>query len=174
MTRRTVAPGQNPRMKVIRDLPGSVELDEFLARPLFGHLATASEQGPRESPVWFLWEDGAIWIIGSRRTDTFPARLERDSRCAIGIVDFDRERGLVHHVGMQGTATIEAFDPHRARRLLGRYLGGTSDSWDPRFRDTLADPDNLFVRFVPERPVESYEPPSERGGAPQLLGSPRG
>jgi Pyridoxamine 5'-phosphate oxidase len=147
-------------VRVIRDRPVSVELDEFLARPLFAHLATSSDEGPRESPVWFLWEDGAIWIIGSRRSDTFPARLERDPRCAIGIVDFELERGLVHHVGMRGRAAIEPFDPDRARRLLARYVGGESDNWDRRFRDALADPDNLLVRFVPETVVardQSYE-----------------
>ena len=28
------------------------DLDEFLSRPLFAHLAHNTEQGPRESPVW--------------------------------------------------------------------------------------------------------------------------
>jgi hypothetical protein len=147
-------------VEVIRDRSEGVDLDDLLARPLFAHLATASEDGPRDSPVWFLWESQAIWIIGSRRTDTFPTRVERDPRCAVGIVHFDRERGLVHHVGMRGRATIEPFDPQRAERLLSRYLIGSSDTWDPRFRDTLADPDNLFVRFDPETVVTrdvSYE-----------------
>jgi nitroimidazol reductase NimA-like FMN-containing flavoprotein (pyridoxamine 5'-phosphate oxidase superfamily) len=155
---------------VIRDRPRSVDVDELLARPLFAHLATASADGPRESPVWFLWEDDAIWIIGSRRTDTFPARLERDPRCAIGIVDFDREEGLVHHVGMRGRATIEEFDRERARRLLSRYLGGKAETWDRRFRDTLGDPDNLFVRFVPETMVardQSYGGGTPSGASPR-------
>lgn len=140
-------------MRIIRDRPKSVDLDEFLARPLFAHLATASEDGPRESPVWFLWENEAIWIIGSWRDDTFPARVTREPRCALGIVDFDRERGLVHHVGMRGQATLEPFDRQRAWRLLARYLGTDIDAWDTRFRETLGDPDNTFVRFVPETVV---------------------
>ena len=44
------------------------DLDEFLSRPLFAHLATASEQGPRESPVWFHWDGHYLWIIGSSNT----------------------------------------------------------------------------------------------------------
>jgi hypothetical protein len=152
------------------DPRSELDVDELLARPLFAHLATASDDGPRESPVWFLWEDHALWIIGSRRTDTFPARLEREPRCAIGIVDFDRGRGLVHHVGMRGRASLEPFDPQRATRLLARYLGDRSELWDRRFRDTLADPDNLFVRFVPKTVVardQSYERPSEAGEWPR-------
>jgi Pyridoxamine 5'-phosphate oxidase len=147
-------------MKLIQDRPRTVDLDEFLLRPLFAHLATDSEEGPRESPVWFLWEDGAIWIIGSRRDDSFPARIERDPRCALGIVEFAPDRGLVQHVGMRGSAFIKPFDRQRARRLLERYLGEQVDAWDRRFRATLDDADNVLVRFDPETVVArdlSYE-----------------
>ena len=148
-------------MRVIYDRPGRFDLDEFLARPLFAHLATASQAGARESPMWFLWEDDAIWIIGNRKTDTFPARIQREPRCAIGIVDFDRTRGLVQHAGLRGRATLEPFEPARARRLLRRYLGSREERWDARFRETLNDADNLLVRFEPETIVVrdvSYAP----------------
>ena len=154
-------------MKVIRDRPRSVDVDQLLARPLFAHLATASDEGPRESPVWFLWEDGAVWIIGSRVTDTFPRRIEREARCAIGVIDFDRSIGRVQHVGLRGRATVEAFDAGRARRLLTRYLGEDESSWDARFRATLSShgKDDVLIRFVPETAVardQSYERPNER------------
>jgi Pyridoxamine 5'-phosphate oxidase len=140
-------------VEIIRDRARTVDVDEFLARPLFGHLATASEDGPRDSPVWFLWEDEAVWVIGSRVIDSFPARIEADPRCAIGIVDFDRPTGLVQHVGMRGRATVEPFDGQRARRLLTRYLGPDDRGWDARFRATLGDPESeqaVLVRFVPD------------------------
>ena len=141
-------------MKVIRDRPRTVNVEEFLARPLFAHLSTASPEGPRESPVWFLWEEDALWILGSRTTDTFPMRIERDQRCAIGIVDFDRTSGRVQHVGFRGRATIEPFDAKRARRLLSRYLGEEESAWDQRFLQTLQGGDReLLVRFVPETAV---------------------
>jgi hypothetical protein len=148
-------------VKVIADRARTVDLGEFLSRPLFAHLATLAPEGPRDSPVWFLWEDECVWIIGSTRTDSFPGRLRRDARCAVGIVDFIRERGIVHHVGIRGRAVVEPFDPERARRLLTRYLGSAEADWDKRFVDTLADDDNVFVRVVPETVVArdaSYEP----------------
>jgi nitroimidazol reductase NimA-like FMN-containing flavoprotein (pyridoxamine 5'-phosphate oxidase superfamily) len=151
-------------MKVIRDRLRTVELDEFLSRPLFAHLATAGELGPRESPVWFLWDESRVWVIGSRATDTFPERIEREPRCAIGIVDFDRLTGLVQHVGLRGRASIEAFDAQRAGRLLARYLGPNEPGWDARFLATLEDPDAkqaVLVRFTPETIVArdvSYAP----------------
>jgi nitroimidazol reductase NimA-like FMN-containing flavoprotein (pyridoxamine 5'-phosphate oxidase superfamily) len=140
-------------MRVIRDRLMSVDVDEFLSRPLFAHLATVSEEGPRESPVWFLWEEGALWILGSRKTDSFPARLERDQRCAIGIVDFDLTRGLVQHVGVRGRASIEALDKAREKRLLARYLGTDESRWDERFRKSLGDPETIFIRLEPETAV---------------------
>jgi len=148
-------------MKVIRDRARSVDLEAFLARPLFAHLATASERGPRESPVWFSWDAGALWIIGNRRTDTFPKRIQAEPRCAVGMVDFDVGTGRVEHVGMRGHAAVEPFDESRARALLRRYLGDDETRWDARFRAALEDPDSLLVRFVPDTVVArdvSYRP----------------
>jgi hypothetical protein len=154
------------RMKVIRDRPKSVDLEEFLSRPLFGFFATASESGPRVSPVWFLWEDEAIWIIGNKRTDTFPSRVDSEPRCAIAFVDFDAASGLVHHVGMRGRATVETWNRGRASRILRRYLGSNETHWDrERFLEPLDDAENVLVRFTPETAVardQSYRAPSPR------------
>ena len=127
-------------------------LDDLLARPLFAHLATASASGPRESPVWFLWEDDALWIIGNCRTDSFPKRIDRDPRCAVGVVDFDVSRGVVQHVGFRGRARLDGYDRDRMRRLLRRYLGEEED-WDAGFAEVLDDRDYVFVRFVAETAV---------------------
>jgi predicted pyridoxine 5'-phosphate oxidase superfamily flavin-nucleotide-binding protein len=135
-------------------------LEEILARPLFAHLATVSNDGaPRESPVWFLWEGGAVWIIGNYRTDSFPKRIEQDGRAALGIVNFDVQTGLVQHVGFRGRARVEAHDAGRMKRLLSRYLGELED-WDPRFAEILDDTDYIFLRFEPETAVvrdQSYK-----------------
>jgi pyridoxamine 5'-phosphate oxidase-like protein len=144
-------------------------MEQILARPLFAHLATVSELGPRESPVWFLWEEGALWIIGNLKTDSFPNRIAADSRCAMGIVDFDASTGLVQHVGFRGQARLEPHDPQRMERLLSRYLG-MIEKWDPRFVTILDDADYVFVRFEPETAVirdQSYRVP----GNDRLSGS---
>ncbi|HEX7998128.1 MAG TPA: hypothetical protein VF528_07030 [Pyrinomonadaceae bacterium] len=128
-------------------------LEELLSRPLFAHLATGSLMGPRESPVWFLWEDEAVWIIGNYRTDSFPARIEREPRCALGIVDFNRQTGLVQHVGFRGHARLLPHDRERLQRLLSRYLGALPEDWDERFYKILGDEDYVFIRFEPETAV---------------------
>jgi hypothetical protein len=127
------------------------DLDAFLARPLMAHLATASTNGPRESPVWFLWEDGAVWLIGSSE-DSFPRRIRDDARCAIGFVYFHLERGLLLHVGMRGCATVETLDEARLHRFLRRYLGDEKD-WNPTFMQSVVDKLDLTVRFTPRSVV---------------------
>lgn len=124
------------------------DVDRFLARPLMAHLATGSPDGARESPVWFLWEEGAVWLIGNSR-DSFPRRISADGRCAIGIVDFDLSGGALRHVGMRGTAEVVPLDPDRLHRLLRRYLGADHDGWNPHFRRSVIDRLDLMVRFVP-------------------------
>lgn len=168
-------------MKVIRETGSHFDLGEeaaarlmeqVLARPLFAHLATASDDGPRESPVWFLWEGGALWVIGNYRTDSFPKRVEREPRCAVGVVDFDAATGLVRHVGFRGRARLEAHDAARMTRLLSRYMGEPA-SWDPRFVEILDDADYIFVRFEPETAVvrdQSYVPRGARGAATDAPG----
>ena len=69
-------------------------LHEMLERPLFAHFATSGDDGPRVSPVWFLHEEDALWIVAQER-DAFWKRVQGDSRCALEIVDFDLASGLV-------------------------------------------------------------------------------
>jgi len=149
-------------MEVVENTLGA-DIGAFLARPLFGHLATHHPDGPRESPVWYRYDDGTVWILGDAATDTFPERIEREPACALGVVDFDAARGLVQHVGIRGRGTVEPFDRDRAERLLARYLGDDRGTWDERFADYVADPTDtaLFVRLDPDTVVardQSYGP----------------
>lgn len=135
------------------------DLDEFLSRPLFAHLAHDSGHGPRESPVWFHWDGTAIWILGG---ESFPANLKRDPRCAIGIVDWNPATGRCHHAGMRGRAEVLPFDVTIARTIFRRYFGPDESDWDTRFADLFADSAKVeMVRFTPDTVVvrdQSYRP----------------
>jgi len=121
-----------------------------LRKPLVAHLATVAADGaPRHSPVWFLWEDGEVWLIGNT-TDSFPRRLRGEARCAIGVVDFDLPDGMLRHVGMRGTAEVLPLDTARLYRLLGRYLGPDAERWDAQFRADVIDHLDLMIRFIPQ------------------------
>jgi hypothetical protein len=52
------------------------DLDEFLSRPLYAHLAHNSAQGPRESPVWFHWDGQTRDEAGSLEGHIRSSRME--------------------------------------------------------------------------------------------------
>jgi hypothetical protein len=135
------------------------DLEEFLSRPLYAHLAHNSADGPRESPVWFHWDGQALWIIGGT---SFPANLRRDPRCAVGIVDWDPPTGRSQHVGFRGRAEVLPFDAGMARTIFRKYFGPDEGDWDRRFDDVFTAESGLeMVRFVPETAVvrdQSYRP----------------
>ena len=108
-------------------------------------------------------KNGAAWILGDSATDTFPARIDREPACALGVVDFDPARGLVQHVGIRGIGSVEPFDRALAERLLANYLGSDATEWDRRFADYLDEPTGtaLLIRVDPETVVardQSYAP----------------
>lgn len=125
---------------------------ELLARPLMAYLATDSSYGPRSSPVWFLWEEEAIWLIGNGE-DSFPKRLRIEPSCAVSIVDFDVERGVLRHVGIRGRAEIYPLDRTRLDRLLARYLGPDRQTWNNWFKSNVVAWLDLMIKITPETTI---------------------
>ncbi|MFB6111890.1 MAG: pyridoxamine 5'-phosphate oxidase family protein [Halobacteriaceae archaeon] len=145
---------------VENSLEGSIET--FLNRPLFCFLGTVDDGEPRISPVWFLQEEGAIWIIADDRK-SYPDRIRPTSATTVAIVDFERTTGRVEHVGMRGEGEVRPMEPGRARRLLRRYLGPDPEEWD---RSRFPDPQTwgeemVMIRIEPATVVardQSYAP----------------
>ncbi|WP_293028080.1 pyridoxamine 5'-phosphate oxidase family protein [Natronococcus sp.] len=142
-----------------------VELEAFLARPLFCFLAQRSDSGPRVSPLWFLWEDETVWIIAQLEERSYPDRARRHPETALAVVDFDPATGRVEHVGMRGRASLESYDEELAGRLLENYLGTRREDWPAAFVDL--DPDAYrLLEFTPETLVardQSYPVSATRG-----------
>lgn len=133
-------------------MPTPFDPDAVLSQPLMVMVSTLSPDGPRNAPMWFLWEDGALWMPASDTTSTVR-RLEADARIAAEIVDFRNEDGVLLHLGLRGEATVEAMDPARFRRLLAKYLGPDEAAWNPWFIDSVAcidDPAGRLIRMVPD------------------------
>ena len=124
----------------------------LLRRPLMASLATSCPEGPRNAPVWFVWEDGALWMPGSTGGSSVR-RIEADPRCAVEIVEFDAAAGVLLHLGLRGRASVEPMDPARFRRLLARYLGPDEAAWNSWFIEEIAridDPAGRLIRLAPE------------------------
>jgi nitroimidazol reductase NimA-like FMN-containing flavoprotein (pyridoxamine 5'-phosphate oxidase superfamily) len=125
------------------------ELDGYLAEPRVARVAT---NGPRVTPVWFLWEESAFWWL-TGPWSVLPERLATDPTVALVVDSCDLATGQVRQVRAWGAATIVPYDSDRAYRKLSRYLGADVGRWDTsRFR--IEDPgstDTRFVRLEPTR-----------------------
>ena len=108
--------------------------------------------GPTVRPTWYLWEDGAFWIL----TGPWAKLVERvraDPAVAITVDVCDVATGETKQLIAGGAAAALPFDVPRGRRLLSRYLGSDEQHWDARFREYLhRDPVDLgtvWVRLAP-------------------------
>jgi nitroimidazol reductase NimA-like FMN-containing flavoprotein (pyridoxamine 5'-phosphate oxidase superfamily) len=124
------------------------DVDAFLARPITAHLAT---NGPTVRPVWYLWEDGAFWILTGPWSH-LAAVLTRDPRVALSVDTCDLATGEVLKVLAAGDAEVVPYDEERARRKLRRYLGPHESWWEDEWlrREPVAEG---FIRLVPDRLV---------------------
>lgn len=132
-------------------MPTPFDPEIVLSRPLMANLATATASGePRNSPVWFVWEEDALWML-SDVTSSSTQRIAKNPNVAVEITDYDNAAGLLRHLGMRGTATVEPMNPARFKRLLHRYLG-PEDQQNQWFINNVAridDPDGRMIRLAP-------------------------
>ncbi len=126
--------------------------ETVLSLPLVANLATVTAGGePRNAPVWFIWEDGALWMLSDKGSSS-TKRLALNPACAVEIVDYDNAAGILRHLGLRGTARTEPSNPARFHRLLTKYLG-PEPNWNPWFIETIAridDPDGRMIRLKPD------------------------
>ncbi len=128
-------------MKLIQS---DFKVADVLDKPLMAHLASSSQNGPCSSPLWFLYEKEKIWLFGID-TDSFIQRLENNPRCALSIVDFDLEGGILRHVGIRGVAAVWPCDVARLKRFVGKYLGHNEKAWNEWFISNIVNPLNRMV-----------------------------
>ena len=108
--------------------------------------------GPTVRPTWYLWQDGAFWIL-TGSWSKLVERVHADPAVAITIDVCDVETGETKQLIAGGAAAVLPFDVPRGRRLLSRYLGSDEPRWDARFREYLhrdpADLGTVWVRVAP-------------------------
>ena len=126
--------------------------EDVLRLPLVANLASCDIDGsPRNSPVWYHWEEGALHML-SDASSSSSRRILNDPRVAVEIIDYDNSHGILRHLGMRGRATVEMMNQALFRRLLSRYLGSDEAGWNPWFIENVArisDPSGRLIRLVP-------------------------
>ncbi len=131
----------------------SPEAQAFLTRPLLGRLATASPDGqPHVVPVWFLFEDGFVWVSAFRTTRKV-IDLERNPKCAI-VIDIEQGQEALSAVAIEGRAELIRAPflevRQRAQRIYAKYLG-PEGVLAPDPQSWLDSSENLLIKITPTR-----------------------
>jgi general stress protein 26 len=132
------------------ELKISSEVEEFLSRRLLGRLATSSLDGqPHVIPVWFLWEDGAIWISSYKSTRKV-IDIESNPKCALVVDDENTEGGLTA-VMVEGISELIKLSSNefkqRVLRIYTKYLGPDGVHGDDP-QTWLNSPENLLIKLT--------------------------
>ena len=132
-------------------MPTPFDPEDVLRLPLMAMVGTVSEDGaPRIAPVWFAWEEGALWML-SDEDGSSARRVAQDPRVSVEIVEYDNAGGVLRHLGLRGRAEVRPMDPALFRRLLRRYLG-PQENWNPWFIENVArieSPTGRLIRLAP-------------------------
>ena len=134
------------------------ELDELMARPIVGRLATVQPDGwPSVVPVWVEWDGSAAWVI-ARAASRYVEDLRREPRVCLSVVDeADPDRRV--QLFARATVVTEAApladaSLAMARRMAERYEGAAGLAYIERSRSWP----RIIIRLQPERVVSWASP----------------
>jgi len=128
------------------------EIDAYLATARTCRVATVGRDGaPHVSPLWFVWEGGALWfssVVTSQRWINFL----RDPRVSV-VVDAGDSYLELHGVEMIGEVEPVGEAPRTA--APNPALDGPERLWAVKYPDGPSVPDgrHAWVRLVPDKIV---------------------
>jgi PPOX class probable F420-dependent enzyme len=133
--------------------PTREQIDAFLNTPgLLGRLATVGPDGmPHVVPLWYLWQDGIIWIHSYRST-LKVGHLRKHPQCAL-VVDVENAREGITAVLVKGRAALitdPALVRPRAEAVYRRYLN-EQELMAPDPQSWLDSPEGLIIQLVPDK-----------------------
>ena len=128
----------------------TVDVESFLRRPLVARVAT---NGPALRPVWFVWEESALWWITDATSGLARRLLSGDNDIVAVIDSCDLNTGEVIAVSIRGTAEVVPLDRARAFRKFKKYLGSDVDTWDPGLLASVDVSTTRLVRLRPEKVI---------------------
>jgi len=123
------------------------DLAAFLSEVRLAHFATLGPDGrPRVRPVWFLYEDGALWFTTRLEARRTGADLAAGSTAAVSIASEDRPyRAVIVH----GTPEVWTEDRERwLERIATRYGVAEGKRW---LAGALKERDRVVLRLMPDK-----------------------
>lgn len=137
------------------------ERDAFLSeRGVLMRIAVVRADGrPLVTPIWFLYEDGAIWFTPREKSEWFSC-LRRDPRVALCI---DEQPLPYRKVLLEGRAELVHDTGHddvwrdRYRRIAQRYVDEAGA--EAYIRNTINQPRGLFRLKLADADVKTWRMP---------------
>ncbi len=140
-----------------------VELAEFLAEPgvLMRVAVVRGDGSPLVTPIWFLYEDGAVYFTPREKSEWFGC-LRQDPRVALSI---DEQPLPYRKVLVEGCAELlfdvgqDAEWRDRYRRIAQRYV--PPDAAEDYIQNTIDQPRGLFRVVLEGAAVKTWRMPLE-------------
>lgn len=126
------------------------EIETFLVPPRHAIVATNTIDGPPQvSPVWYLYEDGRLYISAGVNTAKYH-NLHRDPRISVCI---DGGYPDYRTVTFYGTATLMPPDDPRQEamrwRIIRRYYDTETEA--QRYYTTVREKPSVLIVVTPEK-----------------------
>lgn len=138
---------QQRRARAIAMTPD--EVDAFLAEQRTCRVATVGSTGPHATPLWFVWQEGALWLTSLSRSQRWTD-LQNDPRIAV-VVDAGEDYGELRGVEMRGRVEVVGEVPRTGepvpeldgpeQAFADKYSGGT----------VVRDGRHAWLRLAPEK-----------------------
>jgi hypothetical protein len=128
----------------------TVDVEAILGQPLVARVAT---NGPTLRPVWFLWEESALWWITDVESALAHRLVSGDDEVVVVVDSCDLTTGEVVAVTMRGIARVVPLEVERAKRKFRKYLGPDEGSWDHELLGSLDASSTRLVRLAPSRVI---------------------
>lgn len=149
----TETEGQKPALEhtTARELTRA-EIDEFLSGVLLARLATAKDNRPQVTPVWYEWDGEYLWVTMDRGSRKYR-NLRANPYCAVTI---DETLGGLRFkaVIMEGPVELitepKEWVLEKVKHIYTRYLGKEGILADTP-QAMLRDGDHVVARIKPER-----------------------
>jgi hypothetical protein len=93
-----------PQKRSRRIAMSAEELDGFLAAERTCRVATVGAAGPHVSPLWFVWQDGVLWLHSITRSQRWTD-LQGDPRAAV-VIDAGEAYMELRGVEIRGTVSV--------------------------------------------------------------------
>jgi hypothetical protein len=125
------------------------EVDAFLAEQRTCRVATVGRNGPHATPLWFVWQDGALWLTSLSRSQRWTD-LQNDPRVAV-VVDAGEAYGELRGVELRGRVEVVGEVPRTGEPVPD--LDSPEQAFADRYTDgaIVRDGRHAWLRLVPEK-----------------------